>query len=340
VYHADALRVDAVASMLYLDYARKAGEWVPNKYGGRENLEAIDFLRKLNEAAYRISPGIQTIAEESTSWQMVSRPLYIGGLGFGYKWDMGWMHDTLAYMERDPIYRKYHHDRLTFRLLYAFFENFILPLSHDEVVHGKASLLAKMPGDDWQKFANLRLLLGYMYAQGGKKLLFMGGEFGQWREWAHDESLEWNLLEFAPHQGIQQLVCDLNYLYRNEKALYELDCESSGFEWIEANDVEHSILSFIRKGRNGGRIVVVCNFTPLTHLNYRVGVPVAGHWKEVLNSDAAEYGGSGQGNLGGIESSPLPFHGRPHSLVLNVPPLAALFLKNEHEEKEKLDLDD
>jgi 1,4-alpha-glucan branching enzyme len=327
-YHVDGLRVDAVASMLYLDYGRKAGEWIPNKYGGRENLEATAFLRRFNEVVYQESPGVQTIAEESTSWPMVSRPTYLGGLGFGLKWDMGWMHDTLEYMTKDPIYRKYHHNNLTFRLIYAFFENFILPLSHDEVVHGKGSLLGKMPGDDWQKFANLRLLFGYMYAQPGKKLLFMGGELGQWREWAHDESLEWHLLEYPPHSGLKHWVEDLNRFYRGQPALYELDFEQAGFEWIDCNDVEHSVVSLTRRGRSPDDfLVAVCNFTPTTHPNYRIGVPQPGFWKELLNSDAREYGGSGQGNLGGKEAAPIPLHRRPYSLTINLPPLAAVFFK-------------
>ena len=327
-YHVDGLRIDAVASMLYLDYGRKEGEWIPNEYGGRENLEAITFLRHLNEAVYREKPDTQTIAEESTAWPMVSRPTYIGGLGFGLKWDMGWMHDTLEYMTKDPIYRKYHHNNLTFRLLYAFFENFVLPLSHDEVTHGKGSLLGKMPGDDRQKFANMRLLLGYMYAQPGKKLVFMGGEFGQWREWIHDESLEWHLLQYLPHSGLQRWVSDLNRLYRGQPALYQLEFEQAGFEWIDCSDVEHSTISLIRKGRSPkDMIAVVCNFTPVVHFNYRVGVPWPGFWRELLNSDAREYGGGGQGNLGGVEAVPTPVHGRPYSLTITVPPLAAVFFK-------------
>jgi 1,4-alpha-glucan branching enzyme len=326
-YHVDGLRVDAVASLLYLDYGRKEGDWIPNQYGGRENLEAIAFLRRLNEAIYQEKPDVQTIAEESTAWPMVSRPTYVGGLGFGLKWDMGWMHDTLEYMTKDPVYRKYHHNNLTFRLIYAFFENFVLPLSHDEVVHGKGSLLGKMPGDEWQKFANLRLLLGYMYAQPGKKLLFMGGEFGQWREWVHDESLEWHLLQYAPHSGLQKWVSDLNHVYRSQPALYELDFDQAGFEWIDCNDVEHSVVSLIRKGRSRNDIIaVVCNFTPVTHSNYRIGVPQPGFWRELLNSDVKEYGGSGQGNLGGVEAAPIPFHGRSYSLTITLPPLAAVFL--------------
>jgi 1,4-alpha-glucan branching enzyme len=327
-YHADGLRVDAVASMLYLDYGRKEGEWIPNKYGGRENLEAIAFLRRFNEAVYQESPGVQTIAEESTAWPLVSRPTYVGGLGFGLKWDMGWMHDTLEYMTKDPIYRKYHHNNLTFRLIYAFFENFILPLSHDEVTHGKGSLLGKMSGDDWQKFANLRLLLGYMYAQPGKKLLFMGGEFGQWREWIHDESLEWHLLQYLPHAGLQQWVSDLNHVYRSQPALYQVDFDSAGFEWIDCNDVEHSVVSLIRKGRSRHDVIAVaCNFTPVTHFNYKIGVPQPGFWRELLNSDTKEYGGSGQGNLGGVEAALIPMHGRPYSLTITLPPLAAVFFK-------------
>jgi 1,4-alpha-glucan branching enzyme len=327
-YHVDGLRVDAVASMLYLDYGRKEGEWIPNKFGGRENIEAIDFLQRFNEMVYQENPDVQTIAEESTAWPMVSRPKYIGGLGFGLKWDMGWMHDTLDYMSKDPIYRKYHQANLTFRMIYAFFENFVLPLSHDEVVHGKASLIGKMPGDDWRKFANLRLLFGYMYAQAGKKLLFMGGEFGQWREWAHDESLEWHLLQYPLHSGLQRWVHDLNHFYRRQPALYEVDFEPAGFEWIDCNDVEHSAVSLIRKGRAATEVVlVVCNFTPVPRPNYRVGAPRGGFWKEVLNSDAWNYGGSGQGNLGGVEAAPVPLHGRPASLTINLPPLAAVFFK-------------
>ena len=328
-YHIDGWRVDAVASMLYLDYGRKEGEWIPNQYGGRENLEAISFLRRFNEVVYQESPDMQTIAEESTSWPMVSRPTYVGGLGFGLKWDMGWMHDTLKYMAKEPIYRKYHHNNLTFRFIYAFFENFVLSLSHDEVVHGKGSLLGKMPGDDWQKFANLRLLLGYMYAQPGKKLLFMGGEFGQWREWSHDESLEWHLLDYPPHSSLKRWVEDLNRFYREQPALYELDFDSAGFEWIDCNDVEHSVVSLIRKGRSpDDLLVVVCNFTPVTHSNYRIGVPQPELWRELLNSDAREYGGSGQGNLGGVEAAPIPLHGRPYSLTITLPPLAIVFFKS------------
>ncbi len=326
-FHIDGLRLDAVASMLYLDYARKEGEWIPNEFGNHENLEAIDFIRGLNSIIYRELPDVQTIAEESTAWPMVSRPTYVGGLGFGLKWDMGWMHDTLQYMARDPIHRKHHHNNLTFRMVYAFFENFVLPLSHDEVVHGKSSLLGKMPGDDWQKFANLRLLFGYMYAQPSKKLLFMGGEIGQWREWAWDESLEWQLLQYEPHSGLQRWMADLNHLYRDHKALHELDCEPAGFEWIDCSDVDNGIVSLLRKGRAGETIAVVCNFAPVVRHAYRVGVPGPGYWKELLNSDGREYGGSGQGNQGGVTALDETWHGRPYSLSLTVPPLACLFLK-------------
>src|SRR5712692_1384758 len=321
-YHVDGLRVDAVASMLYLDYGRKAGEWIPNKYGGRENIDAINFLRRMNEEVYKRYPDVQTIAEESTAWPMVSRPNYVGGLGFGLKWDMGWMHDTLEYMSKDPIHRRYEHNKLTFRMIYAFHENFVLPLSHDEVVYGKRSLLGKMPGDDWQKFANLRGLFGYMCAQPAKKLLFMGGEFGQWKEWVHDESLDWHLLQYAPHRGVQRWVEDLNRLYRNEAALHELDCQPAGFEWIDCNDAEGSTVSLIRKAKSTDEVVLaVCNFTPVPRNDYRVGVVRSGFWRELLNSDATEYGGSGQGNKGGTESTIVPCHGRPYSLNLTLPPL-------------------
>jgi 1,4-alpha-glucan branching enzyme len=327
-YHVDGLRVDAVASMLYLDYARQPGEWVPNDYGGRENIAAIQFLRDLSEAVYRDHPDVQTIAEESTAWPMVSRPAYVGGLGFGMKWNMGWMHDTLGYFSRDPIHRKYHHDQLTFSIWYAFQENFVLPFSHDEVVHGKGSLLARMPGDDWQKLANLRALLAYMWTHPGKKLLFMGGEFGQWSEWYHETSLDWHLLEHAPHQGLHRLVKDLNRLYRREPALHECDFSNDGFEWVDLHDWEASIISSLRKGRDPReQILVVCNFTPVPHHNYRVGVPCGGYWQELLNSDAGIYGGSGQGNLGGVVATPQPIHGRHHSLSLTLPPLSVMCFK-------------
>jgi 1,4-alpha-glucan branching enzyme len=336
-YHADGLRVDAVASMLYLDYGRKEGEWIPNEHGGRENIEAIAFLEKLNEAVYRSHPDVQTIAEESTAWPMVSRPVYLGGLGFGMKWNMGWMHDTLDYFSQDPLYRKYHHHQLTFSLWYAFYENFILSLSHDEVVYGKGSLLRKMPGEDWQKFANLRLLLGYLYGHPGKKLMFMGAEFGQWDEWYHEKSLDWHLLQDPPHQGVQRWVNDLNQLYRKEPALFQLDFKQEGFEWIDFRDWEGSIISFLRKGKcTDDLFLVVCSFTPIPRMNYRVGVPRGGLWREVLNSDAKIYGGSGYGNFGSVETTPVPAHGKYHSLSLTLPPLGVLFLKSEgHEEEER-----
>ncbi len=329
-YHADGLRVDAVASMLYLDYARKEGEWIPNRYGGRENIEAINFLRRMNEEVYKYRSDVQTIAEESTAWPMVSRPNYVGGLGFGLKWDMGWMHDTLEYMSKDPLFRRYHHNKLTFRMIYAFHENFVLPLSHDEVVYGKSSLIGKMPGDEWQKFANLRALFGYMYAQPAKKLLFMGGEFGQWREWVHDSSLDWDLLDYPLHAGLQRWVEDLNRLYRSEPALHELDCDPAGFEWIDCNDADSSVLSLIRKAKSSSAIMLVlCNFTPVPRYSYRVGTPRGGQWQEILNSDAARYGGSNMGNLGGAETAPIGLHGRPYSLTLTLPPLSVSFFKNQ-----------
>lgn len=327
-YHIDGLRVDAVASMLYLDYGRAPGEWIPNKYGGRENLEAIDFIRRFNETVYENYPDTQSIAEESTAWPLVTRPTYIGGLGFGMKWNMGWMHDTLFYFSKDPIYRKYHHNNLTFSIWYAFSENFVLPLSHDEVVYGKGSLLNKMPGDKWQKFANLRLLFGYMYAHPGKKLLFMGGEFGQWDEWYHETSLHWSLLEYPEHQGIQRWIKDLNKLYRCEPALHELDFDPGGFEWIDFSDSDQSIISFIRKAKDSNDVIlVVCNFTPVTRFNYRVGVPFKGYWKEILNSDLFIYGGSNQGNKEDVQAEEIPFHGRPYSISLTLPPLGVIFLK-------------
>ena len=328
-YHVDDLRVDAVASMLYLNYGRKDGEWIPNQYGGQENLAAINFLRRMNQDVYQNYPGIQTIAEESTAWPMVSRPNYLGGLGFGLKWDMGWMHDTLQYMSRDPVHRRYHHNKLTFRMIYAFHENFVLPLSHDEVVYGKGSLLGKMPGDRWQKFANLRALYGYMYAQPGKKMLFMGGEFGQPSEWAHDGSLQWDLLQDPMHHGLKDWLSDLNNLYRSEPAFHELDCDSGGFEWIDCDDAEHSVISLLRKGRsNANLLLVVCNFTPVPRYSYRLGVPRAGMWQEILNSDAGRYGGSNMGNLGGVEAVPVPLHGRPYSLTITLPPLSVSLFRS------------
>ena len=328
-YHVDGLRVDAVASMLYLDYGRKAGEWIPNRFGGKENLDAIEFLRELNLAVYRDHPDVQTIAEESTAWPMVSRPTYVGGLGFGMKWNMGWMHDTLDYFSQDPIHRKYHHDRLTFSIWYAFSENFVLPLSHDEVVYGKRSLVNRMPGDTWRQFANLRALYGYMWGHPGKKLLFMGGEFGQRREWAHDEALEWFVCDQAEHAGVKRWVADLNRLYRAEPALHQVEFDAAGFEWVDARDAEASVFSFLRKPREGAPILVVCNLTPLPRTNYAIGVPRAGVWRELLNSDATIYGGSGIGNLGTIEAAPVSAHGRPYSLTLALPPLSTLFLKPE-----------
>ncbi len=327
-YHIDGLRVDAVASLLYLDYGRREGEWIPNRYGGRENLDAVEFLRNLNTVVYGAHPGVMMIAEESTAWPMVSKPTYIGGLGFGFKWNMGWMHDTLEYMSQDPIYRSYHHNWITFSMVYAFSENFILPLSHDEVVHGKGSMIAKMPGDNWRKFANLRLLYGYMTAHPGKNLLFMGNEFGQWREWNHDESLDWHLLEYPLHKGLQRWVRDLNTFYRGEPALFEVEFESSGFQWIDCNDSQRSIISFRRQGRTSDyQIVFVCNFTPEPRQNYRVGVPQAGEWRELLNSDAELYGGSGQGNMGAVQTAPVAMHRHPVSVNLTLPPLGIIALK-------------
>ena len=328
-YHIDALRVDAVASMLYLDYGRRAGEWIPNRFGGHENLEAVEFLKQLNLAVYRDHADTQTIAEESTAWPMVSRPTYLGGLGFGLKWNMGWMHDTLQYLQHDPIHRKYHHSRLTFSLWYAFTENFVLPLSHDEVVHGKGSLIGKMPGDEWQQFASLRLLFGYMWTHPGKKLLFMGGEFGQRREWQHDESLEWHVLQFPLHAGVQRWVRDLNALYRSTPALHELDFSDEGFQWVECEDGDLSIIAYLRKSRDGSSVLVACNFTPVPRERYQLGVPHGGRWRERLNSDALDYGGSGQGNLGGLQTLAAAAHGHPHSLALRLPPLAVVVLTPE-----------
>jgi 1,4-alpha-glucan branching enzyme len=327
-YHADGLRVDAVASMLYLDYSRKAGQWIPNQYGGRENLDAIGFLRRMNEDVYRTHADVQTIAEESTAWPMVSRPVYLGGLGFGFKWDMGWMHDTLKYMEQDPLFRKFHHHELTFRMIYAFNENFILPLSHDEVVYGKKSLIGKMPGDDWRRFANLRLLFCYMYAQPGKKLLFMGGEFAQWGEWNHDASLDWSLLDRPPHAAMRLLVGELNHLYRTEPALQTSENTPSSFEWIDVHDSEKNVLSFLRKGQSANEtIAVVLNFSPIPRDNYRIGLPHKGFWKEIFNSDAKQFGGTGRGNFGGVETVPIPLHGRNDSITIDLPPLAAAFFR-------------
>jgi len=331
-YHIDGIRADAVASMLYLDYAKKPGEWLPNRYGGKENIEAIAFLRELNESVYAEHPGAMMIAEESTTWPMVSKPTWLGGLGFGFKWNMGWMHDILEYLSKDPFYRSYHHDRLLFSLMYAFSENFILPFSHDEVVYGKGSMIRKMPGDDWQRFASLRVLYGYMFGHPGKKLLFMGNDFGQWNEWNHDTSLDWHLLSDPRHKGLQRWVRDLNTFLRGEPALYELDADAAGFEWIDCNDVNRSVVSFLRKGRMEGEVLLfVCNFTPMTHHNYRLGAPGGGFWAEVMNGDAPLYGGSGQGNMGGVEASPLPVHGRSWSLSITVPPLATVVFKRSRD---------
>ncbi len=327
-YHIDGLRVDAVASLLYLDYGRREGGWIPNRFGGNENLDAIDFLRTLNETVYGAYPGVMMMAEESTAWPMVSRPTYLGGLGFGFKWNMGWMHDMLDYMSLDPIFRSYNHNRVTFGLMYAFSENFVLPFSHDEVVHGKGSMIGKMPGDEWRKFANLRLLYGFMTAHPGKKLLFMGDEFGQWSEWNHDKSLDWHLLESPPNAGLQRWVRDLNTFYRGQRALFERDVEPAGFEWIDCNDGLRSVLGFRRRGRDAGEeVIFVCNFTPVPRENYRVGVPSHGDWQEVLNGDAELYGGSGQGNLGTVSAAPIAMHGHPWSLNLLLPPLAMIALR-------------
>jgi 1,4-alpha-glucan branching enzyme len=324
-YHIDGFRVDAVASMLYLDYARHDGEWVPNRYGGKENLEAIEFLRRLNELVHGQFPGVLTVAEESTAWTGVSRPTYLGGLGFSLKWNMGWMNDTLRYMHRDPVHRKYHQNDLTFSLLYAFSENFVLPLSHDEVVHGKGALLDKMPGDFWQRFANLRLLLGYMYGHPGKKLLFMGGEFGQWQEWRHKHSLDWHLLQYAPHQGLQRLVRDLNHLLVHEPALHKHDFDWTGFQWVDLHDHDSSVLSFLRRGdAERDTLLFVMNFTPVVRRGYRIGVPVRAFWQERLNTDAEIYGGSNVGNFGGTWADEIPWHGFPCSLSMTLPPLAVV----------------
>jgi 1,4-alpha-glucan branching enzyme len=352
-YHVDGLRVDAVASMLYLDYSREAGEWIPNEFGGNENLGALRFLKQLNESIYREFPDVQTVAEESTAWPMVSRPTHVGGLGFGFKWDMGWMHDTLEYLSEDPIHRRYHHNRITFRSIYAFSENYVLPLSHDEVVHGKGSLLGKMPGDEWQRFANLRLLFGYQWAQSGKKLLFMGSEIADEREWNHDYALPWHLLDVPAHAGVHRWITDLNALYRSEPALHELDCDAAGFEWVDASDSEASVVSFLRLPRftppasspqpggpealppvfpgAGARrpVLVVANFTPVPREEYLIGVPTGGRWTELANSDGEAYGGTGWGNLGGVEAREAPMHGRPFSLPLVLPPLGLLMLAPE-----------
>jgi 1,4-alpha-glucan branching enzyme len=324
-FHIDGIRVDAVASMLYLDYSRREGEWIPNAFGGRENLDAITFLRRLNELVFGEGTGATSVAEESTAWPMVSRPVYVGGLGFGFKWNMGWMHDTLHYMSTDPIYRKYHHNNLTFGLLYAYHENFILPLSHDEMVHGKGSLINKMAGDRWQRFANLRACLAYMWTQPGKKLLFMGAEFAQEREWNHDIGLDWQLLADPAHEGVRRLVRDLNFLYRNTLALHRLDCDPDGFRWIDVANAAESIISYVRRGPDPHELaVVVCNFTPVPREDYRIGVPRPGRYRERINTDATEYGGTGVGNAGEVHAEPHPAHGHQQSVRIRLPPLGAL----------------
>jgi 1,4-alpha-glucan branching enzyme len=332
-YHIDGLRVDAVASMLYLDYSRKHGEWIPNEYGGRENLESIVFLKEFNEVMYSNFPEVITIAEESTAWPGVSRPTFLGGLGFGQKWMMGWMHDTLEYFKKDPIHRKYHQNDITFSIMYAFTENFMLPLSHDEVVHGKGSLLGRMSGDEWNKFANLRTMFSYMFTHPGSKLLFMGGEFAQSSEWNHDKSLDWHLLEYNLHHGIYKIVKDLNSLYRHEPALYEFSFDTKGFEWLDYGDRDNSVMLYIRKGwKKEDTLVIVCNFTPSVHHDYRVGVPVKGTWKEIFSSDNIKYGGSGVLNQGLLVTKPVKYHGKDYSFTLTLPPLGVVVIKLNEEE--------
>ncbi|GII61914.1 1,4-alpha-glucan branching enzyme GlgB [Sphaerisporangium krabiense] len=328
-FHVDGLRVDAVASMLYLDYSRREGEWTPNVHGGRENLDAVEFLKEMNAVAYREAPGIVTIAEESTAWPGVSRPVYLGGLGFGFKWNMGWMHDTLAYLQHEPVFRQYHHHQMTFSLMYAYSENFVLPLSHDEVVHGKGSLLGKMPGDEWQRFANLRALLAFMWAHPGKKLLFMGSEFGQGSEWSEERGLDWWVLDFEPHQGVQRLVRDLNRVYGETRAMYSQDHTPDGFQWIDADDAPGNVFSFVRHGDDGSMVACVANFSGRPHEDYVLGLPAGGRWEEVVNTDAFDYHGSGVGNLGAVEAEAEPWHGLPYSARLRVPPLGALWLRHE-----------
>jgi 1,4-alpha-glucan branching enzyme len=328
-YHIDGLRVDAVASMLYLDYSRKAGEWIPNAFGGRENLDAVHFLKRFNEVCYEHFPGIMTIAEESTAWPGVSRPTYLGGLGFGFKWNMGWMHDFLHYMSLDPIFRRFHHNNITFSLMYAFAEHFVLVLSHDEVVHGKRSLLNKMPGDEWQQFANLRMFYAWMYAHPGKKLLFMGSEFGQRREWNHDGQLDWDLLDLPKHDGLRRLVQHLNYVYKNEPALWDCDDTHEGFEWIDFHDSENSVVAFLRRSRDESIIVFAVNATPMARHGYRLGVPAAGFYRELINTDAETYGGTNIGNMGGFAAEDFPWQGRTHSLLISLPPLATVAFKLE-----------
>ncbi|HEY2257936.1 MAG TPA: 1,4-alpha-glucan branching enzyme, partial [Variovorax sp.] len=331
-FHTDGLRVDAVAAMLYRDYSRREGEWIPNRYGGRENLEAIDFLQELSRVVAEEVPGAMLVAEESTAWPGVTRAADAGGLGFTHKWNMGWMHDTLRYISHEPVHRRYHHHGMTFSMVYAFSENFVLPLSHDEVVYGKGSLIDKMPGDTWQQFANLRALFAYMWAHPGKKLLFMGGEFAQRREWTHEGQLDWQLTDLAEHRGMQHLVGELNRLLRSEPALHELDFSADGFEWIEPDDQALSVIAFLRRARNGERVLVVSNLTPVPRQNYCLGVPTAGTWREILNSDARTFGGSGWGNLGAVEAAPMRSHGRRHAVCLTLPPLATLFLKVDADE--------
>jgi len=323
-YHVDGLRVDAVASMLYLNFSRNDGEWLPNEHGGNENLEAISFLKKFNETVYQEFPGVQTFAEESTSWPMVSRPTYVGGLGFGYKWNMGWMNDTLSYFQNDPVYRKFHHNQLTFSIWYAFNENFVLPLSHDEVVHGKSSLLQKMPGDEWRKFANLRLLFGYMFAHPGKKLMFMGSELGQEAEWDHDRGLDWHLLQKEPNRCLNKWIADLNRLYVNEPSLYQLDFSPQGFAWINSQDADNSVILFMRYSRDNKSLLAAFNFTPVPRYDYQISVPASGTWEEILNSDSKIYGGSNQGNMGELKTKP---SGDKNNLFLTLPPLGAIFLR-------------
>jgi 1,4-alpha-glucan branching enzyme len=326
-FHIDGLRVDAVASMLYLDYSREEGEWVPNVFGGRENLEAIEFLKELNTVVHAEHPGILMVAEESTAWPGVSKPVHVGGLGFGMKWNMGWMHDTLMYFSKDSVYRRFHHNQLTFSLWYAFTENFILPLSHDEVVHGKGSLIGKMPGDRWQALANLRSLYGYMWAHPGKQLMFMGGEFAQSREWNHDHSLDWHLLDYEEHLGIQKFVADLNKVYKGTPALWELDSVPEGFRWIDANDADNNVLSFFRRSATGELLVCICNFSPVPRVDYRVGLPTGGEYDEVLNSDADTYGGTNIGNMGGVIAEDVSWHGLDHSALVTLPPLGVVWLR-------------
>jgi 1,4-alpha-glucan branching enzyme len=328
-FHIDGLRVDAVASMLYLDYSRKAGEWTPNVLGGRENLDAVSFLQEVNATCYKRSAGIVMIAEESTAWPGVTRPVHLGGLGFALKWNMGWMHDTLSYIEHDPVYRRYHHNELTFSMMYAYSENFVLPLSHDEVVHGKGSLLGKMPGDDWKKFATLRALFGYMWAHPGKQLLFMGSEFGQRGEWSQERGLDWAALQGPAHVGLQRLVSDLNAAYKKLTPLWREDFSPAGFSWIDANDAFGNVVSFLRFAEGAPAVACVVSFSGEPHYDYRVGLPMTGRWRELINSDATDYGGSGVGNMGKVEAVDMPWHGRPASAVLTVPPLAAVWLVHD-----------